>query len=540
MGNDNRCGGAAAIGRAIGHRSRYQRPPMNPKPNMDPLAGGLTRRDALKQMAAAGAATSLAGCAIVSGGERDNAIVRENRLPGTRDWMLTKTRIDPATKYRCPWIEGYCSHTSARAGDTITFHVSTNPVSSFRVEVFRMGYYGGLGGRRVAELGPFPGRVQPDPVVGPKRVRDCQWEPGASLRIPRDWVSGVYLAKLTAEVEGWQSYIIFIMRDDRRADFLFQCSDHTWQAYNRWPNQFALYDNGQHQWWWGGDVQVSFNRPYGKYCQILDAPLSTGSGEWFLWEFPFAYWMEEHGYDVSYISNQDTHHDPKGLLRAKGLLSVGHDEYWSLEMFRNVEAAVAAGVNVGFFSGNAVCGRILLAPDARGRRDRAFERIGVFGPPGGTFEFQAMSSLRHERPYANELVGAHSTGPVTGGADWVCALPEHWLFAGTGMKRGDGIPGLVGWEWHGDPAKIPGLEIVASAPTQSAPNKPNGGLFTATVYPGPRGSVVFNAGTCWWADGLSAPPGYVRPSVYTSPQGPDWRVQRITANVLERFNPKNA
>ncbi len=508
---------------------------MNPTPNSDLLTGGLTRRDALKQLAAAGAGASLAGCAIISGVDRDNAIVRENRLPGTRDWMLTKTRIDPATKYRCPWIEGYCSHTSARAGDTITFHVSTNPSSSFRLEIFRTGYYGGLGGRRVAELGPFSGRVQPDPVVGPKRVRDCQWEPSASWRIPGDCVSGVYLAKLTAEVEGWQSYILFIVRDDRRADFLFQCSDHTWQAYNRWPNQFALYDNGQHQWWWGGDVQVSFNRPYGKYCQILDAPLSTGSGEWFLWEFPFAYWMEEQGYDVSYLSNQDTHHDPKGLLRAKGLLSVGHDEYWSLEMFRNVEAAVAAGVNVGFFSGNAVCGRILLAPDARGRRDRAFERIGVFGPPGGTFEFQAMSSLRHERPYANELVGAHSTGPVTGGADWVCALPEHWLFAGTGMKRGDGIPGLVGWEWHGDPAKIPGLEIVASAPTQSAPGKPNGGVFTATVYPGPKGNGVFNAGTCWWADGLSAPPGYVRPSVYTSPQGPDPRVQRITANVLERF-----
>ncbi len=508
---------------------------MNPTPNPDPSPGGLTRRDALKQIAAAGAATSLAGCAIVPSGAVENVVVRENRLPGTRDWMLTKTRIDPVTKYRCPWIEGYCSHTSARAGDTVTFHVSTNPASSFRVEIFRTGYYGGMGGRRVAELGPFAGRVQPDPVVGPKRVRDCQWEPCCSLRIPRDWVSGVYLAKLTAEVEGWQSYIIFIVRDDRRADFLFQCSDHTWQAYNRWPNQFALYDNGQHQWWWGGDVQVSFNRPYGKYCQILDAPLSIGSGEWFLWEFPFAYWLEERGYDVSYVSNLDTHHDPKGLLRAKGLLSVGHDEYWSLEMFRHVEAAVNAGLNVGFFSGNAVCGRILLAPDARGRRDRAFERIGVFGPPGGTFEFQAMSSLRHERPYANELVGAHSTGPVTGGADWVCALPDHWLFAGTGMKRGDGIPGLVGWEWHGDPAKIPGLEIVAAAPTQSAPGKPNGGVFTATVYPGPRDNVVFNAGTCWWADGLSAPPGYVRPSVYTSPQGPDPRVQRITANVLQRF-----
>jgi N,N-dimethylformamidase beta subunit-like protein len=87
-------------------------------------------------------------------------------------------------------------------------------------------------------------------------------------------------------------------------------------------------------------VQVSWDRPYGKYCQIVDAPLSQGSGEFFLWEFPLAFWMEKQGYDVSYISNIDTHADGKGLLRAKGWLSIGHDEYWSLDMFHNVKAAV--------------------------------------------------------------------------------------------------------------------------------------------------------------------------------------------------------
>lgn len=477
---------------------------------------------------------SLPGCALLNATPSD-VIRRENARPGTREWMLSTTRIDPATKYRCPWIEGFCSRTSVRAGETIEFLVSTNPVSTFTIDIYRLGHYGGDGGRHMQSLGPFPGAVQPEPPIGKLRVRDCQWKACASLKIPADWVSGVYVGKLTAVHEGVQSYLIFIVRDDRRADFIFQCSDNTWQAYNRWPSQFALYDNGEHQWWWGGGVQVSCNRPYGKYCQILDAPLSTGSGEWFLWEFPFAYWLEEQGFDVTYISNLDTHADGRGLLRAKGFLSIGHDEYWSMEMYRNVKAAVDGGVSVGFFSGNAVCGRILLAPDARGIANRAFERVGVFGPPGGTHEFQAMSSLRHERPYANELIGAHSTGPVTGGADWVCALPEHWIFAGTGMKKGDGIPGLVGWEWHGDPAAIPGLEVVATAPTQSAPGKLNQGQFTATVYPGRRGNFVFNAATCWWADGLSAPPGYVRPSVYTSPQGPDPRVRQMTRNVLERM-----
>lgn len=496
---------------------------------------GISRRAAIKStVGGLAVAAAFPGCAVFD--EKNPGIIRrENAQPGTRDWMLTKTEVDPATKYRCPKIEGYCSRTSVRAGEKIDFHVSTNPAAEFTIEIYRLGFYAGTGGRFMRKLGPFAGEVQLDPPVGKKRVRDCRWKACASLTIPLDWVSGVYVGKLTTVREGWQSYVVFIVRDDRRSDFLFQCSDNTWQAYNRWPNQFSLYDNGEHQWWWGGDVQISFNRPYGKYCQILDAPLSTGSGEWFLWEFPFAYWMEEQGYDVTYISNLDTHSDARGLTRAKGILSVGHDEYWSIEMFRNVQAAIRSGVSVGFFSGNAVCGRIVLAADAGGVPNRAFERVGVFGPPGGTREFQAMNSLKHERPYANELIGAHSTGPVTGGADWACALPEHWIFAGTGMKKGDGIPGLVGWEWHGDPAPIPGLEVVATAPTQSAPGKLNDGQFTATVYPGPRRNFVFNAATCWWADGLSAPPGYVRPSVYTSPQGPDRRVQQITRNVLERM-----
>jgi hypothetical protein len=277
-------------------------------------------------------------------------------------------------------------------------------------------------------------------------------------------------------------------------------------------------------------VQVSYRRPYGKYCQIFDAPLSLGSGEWFLWEFPLAYWMEAQGYDVTYVSNLDTHRDPRGLQRARGFLSVGHDEYWSIEMFDNVRAAIDSGVSAAFFSGNAVCGRI-----AFDSRLQAFERVGVFGPPGGTREFEQMKSLKHERPYGNELMGAHSTGPVTGGADWVCVSPEHWLYADTGMAKGDRIDGLIGWEWHGDPASIKGLEVIATAPTESAPGQLNGGAYTATVYPGPRDNFVFNASTCWWADGVSEPPGYVRPRVYTEPKGPDMRVQQMTRNILERM-----
>jgi hypothetical protein len=499
-----------------------------------------TRREILQTAAAGSLVSGLVSPAArgYTAGEADpDRIRRENETPGTRDWMTTNVRIDPKTKYRSPWIEGFVSRTSVSRGDEITFHVSTNPPSRFAIEVYRLGYYQGHGGRLMLKMGPFNGSVQPDPPIESKRLRECNWELCASLKIPASWTSGVYLGKLTAERECLQSYVVFVVKDDRKCDFLFQVSDTTWNAYNRWPSQYSLYDDGKKEWYWGPNVQTSFDRPYGKYCQILDAPLSVGSGEFLLWEFPLAYWMEQNGYDVSYISNLDTHSDPAGLLRAKGWLSVGHDEYWSLAMFETMKKLVAQGLNLAFLSGNSICGVIDILPASDGRPTRIIERVGRYGSPQKEElenGFPEEAFFTKNGPNEATLMGARSTYPVTGGGDWVCRKPNHWLFARSGMKEGDGIPGLVGWEWHGDPAPIPGLEVVASGKTQCP--RPHGeGTFTATIYPGPKNNFVFNAATIWWADGLSEPPGYVRPAVYTRPRGPDPRVQRITANLLERM-----
>lgn len=500
---------------------------------------GLNRRRVLGAAAAAGLSTLIdpLGRALARSPLRQPNLVRaENEKPGTSDWLLKNTRVDPRTKYRCPWIEGFCSATRVRAGDTLSVMVSTNPPSPFVLDVYRLGYYQGKGGRHLLRLGPFKGVAQHDPPVGVERLRECAWEPSVQWVIPKDWPSGVYLGKLTAEREALQSYVVFIVRDDRACDFLFQCSDTTWSAYNRWPSQWALYDNGKKDWYWGPGVRVSWDRPYGKYCQILDAPLSQGSGEFLLWEFPLAFWMESRGYDVSYISNSDTHADGPGMRRARAWLSVGHDEYWSLEMFENVKAAVAAGVNVAFFSGNTCCGVLRFFPSGAGTPDRVISRVGQYGPiqeAAVRSGFPELRDLKHIGPNEATLIGARSTFPVTGGADWICAKEQHWLFASTGMRNGDGIPGLVGWEWHGDPADIPGLEVVGRGTLTSRNAK---GTYTATIYPGPRNNLVFNAATIWWSDGLSAPPGYQHPSAHGArPRGPDPRVQRITSNLFERF-----
>ena len=505
----------------------------------------MTRRHALTKMAGTALATHLSPLLAkdpAAPARGDDRIRAENARPGTDAWLLTRTRTDANSACRCSPIEGYCSRTSVRIGERIDFMVSTDPASAFFIDLYRLGFYGGKGGRFLTRLGPFHGTPQPVPAVGDERVRECVWSPAASFEIPSDWLSGVYLGKLTAETSGVQSYLIFVVRDDRPCDFLFQCSDTTWAAYNRWPDRYSLYDDattGESGWYVGPGVRAGWDRPYGKYRQIFDAPLSQGSGEFLLWEFPLAYWMEKEGLDVSYISNADTHADPGRLLKTKAFLSVGHDEYWSREMFDHVSAAVSAGVHAAFLCGNSCDGLIEFHPNAQGARDRSFSRIGTFGGPDRGPDPFAGKWKRHG-PNPAALMGARTTFPYNGTADWTCVNERHWLFDGTGMKNGDAIPGLVGWEHHGVPETIPGLEVLARGPVFSG-GRPQGVEYTATIYTGPKGNLVFNAATIWWAVGLSAPPGFLLPAAHGGgPRGPDPRVQRMTRNLFDRFRTRGA
>src|SRR5438445_2643280 len=125
---------------------------------MKSRASHLSRRELIKGALAAEAAV-LAGCSSHHNQALTQSVQRENLNQGTMDWILKNTRIDPKTKYRCPWIEGYCSHTSIRAGEELSIFVSTNPASAFSLDIYRMGYYGGMGGRHVMSAGSIEGRA---------------------------------------------------------------------------------------------------------------------------------------------------------------------------------------------------------------------------------------------------------------------------------------------------------------------------------------------------------------------------------------------
>jgi len=481
----------------------------------------------------------LTGTAQGAEAAKADLIRTENAKAGATDWQLTRVRAD-GDGFRSPWIEGYCSKQSVKAGESIDIMVSTAPAHRFTIEVFRMGYYGGKGARLMTTLGPFDGKTQPVPKPGEKNLHECHWEPSTRLTIPDDWPSGVYLGRLTTVVDEsiepyWQSYIVFIVRDDRPADILFQCSDNTWQAYNRWPNNYSVYTHpkGTQGPW----ADVSFDRPYGReaqYTGVVNDPLTVGSGEFLPLEFPLAYWLEQHGYDVTYCANTDMM-TPEHGLKCKAFISVGHDEYWDIAQYRSVEAMRDAGVNLLFLSGNTICWVTPFRASSDGRPNRIMFRGG---PYGGDNDYAKGRQKDHgpfpeHGPDEGLLLGARNVEPVNGGGDWIIVKPEHWIFEGTGVKKGDRIPGLIGWEYHGNPADIPGLEVVAEGTAWVGGVKPQ--QWTATIYPGPKGNFVFNASTIFWAQGLSSPPGHTLPwSHWSRPHGPDERVQRITQNLLDR------
>ena len=134
-----------------------------------------------------------------------------------------------------PTIQGYATDISVAQGGTVHFKVDTS-ASDYRLDIYRMGYYGGDGARLVATVQPPPPQNQPpcgdDPSTG---LVDCgNWSESASWPVPAAATSGIYFARLVRESgASGASHVVFVVRDDDGAsDLLFQTSDTTWQAYN--------------------------------------------------------------------------------------------------------------------------------------------------------------------------------------------------------------------------------------------------------------------------------------------------------------------
>ena len=464
-----------------------------------------------------------------------NAIQIENAKPGTPGWD------EFASVAQQDAINGYASKTSVNHGSSIDLYVTTT-APTFKIDIFRTGWYGGVGARLVQSLGTFTGVHQaippPDPVTG--MVDASGWTKTTTLNIPSDWVTGIYLAKLTASTNR-ETFITFVVRNDGGHEpVLFQQSVTTYQAYNEWGH-LSLYSNSSGSgspYRFAHATKVTFDRPY----DPLDG---NGAGQYFAFEYPMVRWMESKGYDVSYITDVDTHQNVNNPLTNHSVyLSVGHDEYWSRAMRTNVTNAIAAGMNAAFFSANTAFWQIRFEPSASGTPDRVEvgykEWANVDEKPGPDPQWHVNNSVVtthfREDPVnqpENALLGVMYQDQVQQNYAYVVQNSSNWIYAGTGFTDGSRVPGIVGYEYDkvwNNGFSPPGLTILSSSPVVGCCEGSGASTSNSTLYTAPGGGRVFASGTIQWSWGLD---NY---SAAFANAG----IQKTTSNILDAFSAGGA
>ncbi|BDG04096.1 N,N-dimethylformamidase beta subunit family domain-containing protein [Anaeromyxobacter oryzae] len=464
---------------------------------------------------AVGVIRALAGLALAigagaAGGARaDGAtpIAIENARPGDAGWKLAQ----PAAAGQ---LEAYLDEPSVAPGETVHVHARADGAHTIGWALYRMGWYGGAEGRRVASGGPIAVGSQPTPAAAPDTgLVACAWPVTFTVSTDPGWTSGVHLLVLTRD-DGPQSYAIFVLRGDgHRGAAVVQASFTTYQAYNRWGGRSA----------YGGFApEISYDRPFAE---------GNGAGQYFRFEHDLVRWAESRGYDLVYATDLDLDRDA-GLLDGQRLfLSVGHDEYWTRAAREHLEAALALGVNAAFLGSNAVYWQIRLEPSrsdpTRLRRTQVcYKSLSAQDPLRGT----PLVTVAFRDPQVswpeNALVGVMYAGwndASVPAAAWVVRDAGSWLYEGTGLADGDAIPAIVGYEIDrvaDNGLTPPGLEVVARSPYLLADGTP--GTQEAAVHVRPSGAFVFATGSNDFSWGLS------RPGVA------DARVQRMMDNVFRR------
>ena len=438
-----------------------------------------------------------------------NPVADENALPGSSGWQLSQAA-------NFGEMEGYASDASVNHGEVIEVHARANDTHLANWELYRMGYYGGLGGRLVAS-GGFTAGQQDTPAADPRTgLVECAWPVSFTIATQPTWVSGIYLVKLIRD-DGPQSYLPVIVRaDERKGVAVLQASVTTWQAYNDFGGESLYSDSiglsGAHA------KEVSFNRPY---------TTARGAGDYFYYEHYLVQWAESRGYDLTYLTNIDLDRDASLLANQRLLILSGHDEYWSRRERAAVEGAIASGVNFASLAADEVYWQVRLEPsrfDGRpGRTEVCYKEQAPAEDPQGS---GSLATVRwREAPVSQpeqSFLGVMSDGLEFADLPWIVAGAGSWVYAGTGLRDGDTIPLLVGYESDkvfGAPA--PGVQVLARSPIIDF-DVPSVSEHNATLYTAPSGAFAFAAGVVQWAFGLSLP-GVA-----------DARVQRMTDNLFQR------
>lgn len=418
-------------------------------------------------------------------------------------------------------IEGYASVTSAAPGETVDFHVRAAAAQShFTMDIFRRGAADTLVKSCTGDA--FVPGPQDDASLA---INGCGWPAaaGCTTVVPNDWSSGYYVARVSSG--GEDAWIPFIVRATpaSTSSILAKISDTTSNAYNAWGGR-GFYTTPF-------APRISFDRPY------------DDLGLYERYQLPFIAWAERHGYAIDYCSSLDLHLNALQLENYRLFLSLGHDEYWSLEMRDQVEAFIAAGGNVAFFSANTCFWQIRFDLNNGGRTMICYKEAEAGHPQDPDRSDPRRVTTEWSAPPVSRPENVMTGVSYRDGAGWwvdpvdparryrgyTVTNASHWVFEGSGLANGDSFGGgtsvdntILGYETDATGGGTPAnFAVLARADLRDwAPNG-QGGFATMGMYR--RNGIVFTAATVNWAAGLSQ-------------NGAATAVDKITEHVINGFN----
>jgi hypothetical protein len=477
-----------------------------------------------------------------------NPITDENALSGTTGWERTQADT--------PNIEGYTSRTSVAPGEAIGFNVSTKPAVSFRIIIYRLGWYNGAGARQMTCLpactgtgsgNTFAGAVRSTPAPNSDTGKvDAAWPQTTSLTIPANWTTGEYMAEYiptSGSNNGSARYSPFVVRSSapqaQASSLLVVVPFNTYNAYNEWGGASAYVNNTN------GSVfdldhatKVSFNRPFHRR-------------EWRFWDLNLLRFLEREGEDVSYVSDTDVDADPSILLQHRGVIVSGHSEYWTQAMRDGFESARDQGTNLLFMGANDAYWQVRYEdstcpandtvcpanPGVGNRRTMVIYKGPDEGPddpmPGTANDTSKFRLLG--RPEC-ELQGGVQFGnwfPDDGYRDYTttaAGAADPWA-AGTGLSQGSKVTGLVGFEYDSffPDCDVPGTPQILFA-YQGPENSAQFDSAAVKYIADGSGARVFSSGSEQWSWGLDS--YRWDPTLFTGIPPTNAPVQQFTRNML--------
>lgn len=400
---------------------------------------------------------------------RDTAA--ENALQGTTEW-----RIGPVAGEA--ELSGYAQAESFLPGDRVDLRVNS-PGRAHTVDVYRLGHYGGLGGRLVMSVAEQPGVTQPGCTLSDLRMVDCSaWSVTHTLDTT-GWTPGVHLAKLRNDAG--EKYVPIILRSPSHAGTVTVVSaTSTHQAYNYF-GKHSLY-KGPSGKLKDRSHELSFNRPYS----------GTGAHKIMGYEAGLIQHLESLGQKLSYSTSFGLEGPTSQFAGSAALVFLGHDEYWSTGMRRTAEQARDSGTNLVFLGANTMYWRIRWSND--GRKITGYKNASLDPIKDAT-----STTVFREDP------GANPEARVLGG-QYVCmgesttqleplivTEPSFWAFAGTGARKGQEFDNLVGHEIDQVTPDSPKNVVVGARSPYDCTTGMSHSDFT--YYTAPSGAGVINAGT---------------------------------------------